>query len=426
MAVLSRDAAVPGDRATDLTRVLASPWMLAAILLAAFMAYAPTLNDWFTGDDFWFLRAGQTSSFGEYLVRAFDPRETGVYPELNRYRPLYAFAWWLQYQAFGLNAMPYHAVVLALHLACIVMAWWVFRRLLGPGAMANFATMIFALHPAYAEAIAWLSGGNRVFAVAPALASLLLYMKSEDAGAPRVPLLAGSFALYVVAILMHSSLVMLAPVLAAYTFLIRGEPRSALSWRRWLPLVPFFAVAAGSFLVQRWVRDHIGVDDGFSFGFHIYANYGSYFALVLVPFRNPGSTSDAVATIKLIASVVVLAVVLAIAFRRPLWGRRSLCRPLVARVAPPRHDLRDRRHGPRHVQRGRRRGPPCRAHRPLRRGAAPLRCPRPRHLRRPNRRARTGRCARRDVLRPYARYVRAGPGVSRLRRGAEGERQATT
>ena len=38
MAVLSRDAAVPGDRATDLTRILASPWMLAAILLAARLA----------------------------------------------------------------------------------------------------------------------------------------------------------------------------------------------------------------------------------------------------------------------------------------------------------------------------------------------------------------------------------------------------
>jgi hypothetical protein len=292
--------------------------MLAAILLAAFAAYAPTLNSWFASDDFWFLRAGQTSSFGEYFVRVFDPRETGAYPELNRYRPLYALAWWLQYQAFGLNAMPYHAVVMGLYLVCVVMAWWLFRRLLGPGAAANFATMIFALHPAYAEAIAWLSGGNRVFAVAPALGALLLYLKAGDSGQPRLLLLAGSLVLSVVAILMHSSMVVLAPVIAACTFLVQGEPRDALRWRNWVHLAPFLAVAAVSVAVQWWVRDHVGIEEGFSLGFHIYSNYASYFALILVPVRT--TASDAVDNAKLIASVVVIATLIAIAYRRPFWG----------------------------------------------------------------------------------------------------------
>ncbi len=65
-------------------RVLTSRLLLPAVLLIAFAVYAPTLNDWFSGDDFWFLRSSQTNSVAEYTRKAFDFRQTGSLPEFDR------------------------------------------------------------------------------------------------------------------------------------------------------------------------------------------------------------------------------------------------------------------------------------------------------------------------------------------------------
>src|SRR5262245_28911973 len=119
MAVLSREqAATSSDDASvrEWTDVFSSRWMLGVILLLTFAAYAPTLNDFFVGDDTWFLRSAQTQPLGDYTLKVFDYREVGTLPELNRYRPLYPLAWRLQYEMFGLQPLYYRAVVLAAHL----------------------------------------------------------------------------------------------------------------------------------------------------------------------------------------------------------------------------------------------------------------------------------------------------------------------
>ena len=83
MAVLSREQAASGDtsaREREWTDVFSSRWMLAVILVLTFAAYAPTLDDWFVGDDFWFLGSAQSEPLGDYTLRVFDYRETGSLP----------------------------------------------------------------------------------------------------------------------------------------------------------------------------------------------------------------------------------------------------------------------------------------------------------------------------------------------------------
>ena len=156
---------------------LASLLILALILFIGFAIYAQTLGQWFSGDDFWFLRSSQATPFWEYAGKAFDFRETGTLPELDRYRPLYPIAWRLQYEVFGLDALGYHSVLLGLHLASISVVWLIGRRLTTSEWGAGLVALIFAIHPAYADAVSWLSGGNRVFATLPYLLSLYLFMK---------------------------------------------------------------------------------------------------------------------------------------------------------------------------------------------------------------------------------------------------------
>jgi hypothetical protein len=295
--------------------------MLAAILLIAFAAYVPTLADWFSGDDFWFLRADQTNSVGHYVVKSFDFRETGTQSEFDRYRPLYPIAWRLQYAVFGLHAFYYHAVLLALHLGCTALVWLIARRLLAVPWAASLAALVFAIHPAYAGAVAWISGGNRLFVALPYLLSLLLFMQYADRDAgPRATRYWGAFVCFIAAVLFHSSAITLAVVFPAYMFLVAGEPRDAMRPRAWIPFVPYALVTGVSFGIQYWVRDHLGVETGFRFGFHQYANYAHYLGMTLVPFTSDNfanAEGSLINALQGLASLLMLGLTFALLARRP-------------------------------------------------------------------------------------------------------------
>jgi hypothetical protein len=305
----------------DWIGALSSRWMLAAILALAFVAYAPTLNDWFVGDDFWFLRASQQTSWGDYIPRVFDPGEVSPDYELNRYRPLYPLAWKLQYALFGMNAVPYHVVAIVLHLAAVTVAWFILRRLLPSEPWgANLAAMIFALHPALANAVAWLSGANRVFAVLPCLAALLLFMKFRDGGRERWLYYASSLVLYAVAMLMHSSTITLVAVLPLYAFLVDGRPRDTLRPALWTPFLPFIALAIGEAAVQASVREESEIE-AFQFGWHMWSNIGQFIGLIIIPWQNVDrfGLRSAIENAQIVASFGLLVVMITLAYRRPFW-----------------------------------------------------------------------------------------------------------
>ena len=264
-------------------RPFAPQLVLPAILLIAFVVYAPTLNDWFQSDDFWFLRSSQSISFGEYAADSFDFRQTGTLPEFDRYRPLYPIVWKLQYAVFGLNALGYHAVLLMLHLSCTALVWFIAFRLTRHAWAASLAALIFSLHPAYAGAVTWLSGGNRVFATFPYLLSLLLFMKYLDGTRRRAIYYLGSLLAFVSAILFHSSALTLAAVLPAYVFLVARKPAEALRVAAWVQFAPFAVVSIALVGVQLWVRSHLGIEDQFRFGMHQYSIYGHYLGMALFP-----------------------------------------------------------------------------------------------------------------------------------------------
>lgn len=331
----SSDSAAARAPSVDWVRILSSRWMLAVILVLAFAVYAPTLNDWFASDDFWFIRASQTHSVGDYIMRSLDFRNVGSSPEYDRYRPLYPILWRLEYSAFGMNAFYYHAVVVALHLICVVLVWMIARHLFAAAWASNLATLIFALHPAYADAVAWISA-NRVFEAFPYLVSLLLFLKfadtraSPDPGAAREPKAAspwpvatytGSVLFFIAAILMHSSALTLVAVLAAYRFLLAGGPHDARRVSAWLPLVPFVVIGAAYGGIQLWVRGHLASGDAFQFGYNQYAIYAEYLGLAMVPLSPGNAMLPAwIANAQKIGSVVMLAaIVLTLAARPPRW-----------------------------------------------------------------------------------------------------------
>ncbi len=101
-------------------------------------------------------------SWPDFLRAIWDP---GADPGLlqlsaNYWRPLSFLTFRLVYPVFGDHPLPYHLLMLGIHLASVVLVFQLAVRLTKSQAGAAVATLIFALHPAGFESVAWISAIN--------------------------------------------------------------------------------------------------------------------------------------------------------------------------------------------------------------------------------------------------------------------------
>jgi tetratricopeptide (TPR) repeat protein len=114
------------------------------LILAGLMAFGGSVDSGFHYDDHAiFADRAITSSSGWYQV--WRPEQT---------RPLTYFTFWLNHQFGGSNPQGYHAVNLALHLACVLLLYDVLGQLM-PQRLALLAAALFAVHPIQTEAVAY-------------------------------------------------------------------------------------------------------------------------------------------------------------------------------------------------------------------------------------------------------------------------------
>ena len=277
-------------RVGQIGRRLAGPAGLAAILAVIFVSYLGTIDDWFTSDDFFYLRAAQTASYPAYILNAFNFTEPGPVPEFL-YRPLYVSIFPVFYQLFGLNAGAYHLLGILVHLANASLVWLIGYRLSRRLAVAHIAAFVFGLHPTYAPAVAWITNNVAIFAMFFALSSLLLFLKYLDGGATRSRYYGASFLALLIALLLHpESMTILAIMGLSFALLYPRRPGELWSARAWAPIVPHMVLGVFFFGLYLLVReDNFFQLTSFRIGPHIYENYLHYSALAGNPF-GVGST----------------------------------------------------------------------------------------------------------------------------------------
>ena len=93
-------------------------------------------------------------------------------------RPLTYFTFWLNYRASGGNPIGYHAVNVALHVAAILLLWDVLSRII-PRRAAFVASLVFALDPIQAEAVAYVYARAILLATVFCLLSLRSWIKGR-------------------------------------------------------------------------------------------------------------------------------------------------------------------------------------------------------------------------------------------------------
>ncbi len=145
------------------------PAGIVLIVLAAWLAYLPSLSGGFILDDDKLLTENE-------LIKAPD----GLYrfwctTEAQDYWPVANTMLWIEWRLWGMNSMGYHVANLILHIASALLIWIILRKLSIPGAF--WAAMIFAVHPVNVESVAWIAQCKGMLAMFFFLLSILCYLK---------------------------------------------------------------------------------------------------------------------------------------------------------------------------------------------------------------------------------------------------------
>ena len=203
------------------------------------MVYWPALDGSFISDDEHYV---QRNVFvheltADNIIAILDP--TSVLAVIvENYAPVHILLHGLEWQVFGPNVTGYHVVNVFLHALASVLLVSLFRRTGVPATAAVIGGVVFLVHPANVEAVAWINQLKTSSAMVLCLAALLLH--------PRRPAW-GAFLFALSLMAKPTAAVALFFAIALGWARWKQEPRS-LDWRwpwlaGWAAILVLFAVA---------------------------------------------------------------------------------------------------------------------------------------------------------------------------------------
>ena len=219
-----------------------------AIVAVTLLAYIPAMRGGFFWDDEVFL------THNKLIVSADGLRQFWLTTQAPDYFPLTSSVLWVEWRLWGNHAAGYHIVNVLLHAIAAALLWRVLLRLHIPGAW--LAGLLFGLHPVAAASAAWITELKNTLAMALCLLSLLAWLAHDERGGWRSYLLA--LALFLLALLAKTSVVMLPPVLLLCAWWRRG----AVSRKELARSVPFFALSLALGLATIWFQQHKSIGAG--------------------------------------------------------------------------------------------------------------------------------------------------------------------
>jgi tetratricopeptide (TPR) repeat protein len=220
--------------------------LLAGLLLLTIAVYSRSLaNGFIAFDDPGvvsnnpYIRELSLANLGHWLTR----------PVQYMYMPLALLTYAIDYRLGGLDPWIYHLDNLLLHLACVVLVWWVVRQLTGRPRAALLVAAAFAVHPVNVDTVASVATRTNLLATLFSLLAFAGYGRYLERG-ERVRHLAWAFAAFVLAASAKSSAVVLPPTLFLWDYL-RGR---RWRWKLLVEKLPFFAAALAFGIVTLTMR----------------------------------------------------------------------------------------------------------------------------------------------------------------------------
>lgn len=279
--------AISIDRAWTQGLALRLGWLLpGAILLLVAIVYTPTLNDYFTGDDFPDLVEVANKDNGEYLWDILTFQGSSQF-----WRFLTRVVFLGEYRLFGLDARPYHVVNLGLHLINVLLVYHFAYSLTNRRAVGLLAALGFGLTPAHVVSVAWVTALNRILATTFFLLSVIFLHQYLSRDRRRRRLAIASFAAFLLAILSDEVAAFFVLILLSYAWLFyfhRSRDLRGLSILM-ASFVLVGAVSAISLYSLQLDNDYLKTES-YGLGWHIFSHFWAYVGRLMYPIGAEGGT----------------------------------------------------------------------------------------------------------------------------------------
>ncbi len=191
----------------------------AIIVLAGLWIYSPVYHgDWLWDDDV-LLTQNVTVQSGSLagLVKLW------LSPDGIDYFPLSYTLLWMQWPFFGLQSTGYHVTSILLHVTSSLLVWLLLTRMRIPGAWIS--ALVFTIHPACVESVAWVSETKNTLSLVLFLTSCIFWIAQDEreAGPPRERLYLASLALFLLTMFAKTSVVAMPVLTLLYAWWKRGR-----------------------------------------------------------------------------------------------------------------------------------------------------------------------------------------------------------
>ena len=203
--------------------------------LICLLVHCRSFAAWFQSDDFAWLGVGLgRHGLHDYLLALFAPMAQGtIRPWSER------LFFMLGFQLFGLDALPFHAVVFATQFANLALVAWIGWRLTGRRAAGFLAAVLWTLNNVQVEPLAWVSAYNQVLCAFFLLLAFHLLLRYVETGDSRYNLYQ-----WIVFLLGFGAmeLNLVYPALAAIYALLYARQYLRRVWPLFLPSVAYFGL----------------------------------------------------------------------------------------------------------------------------------------------------------------------------------------
>ena len=243
-------AGIPGPAPGSL-----SWWGIAFVLALTFAVYLPTLRYQFVYDDRGQILENPAIHTWHSVPTYFTAHVwAGVMPDewVNYYRPLFLLWVRINEAVFGNRAWAWHLTTILTHVLTTLLVYLLAYRLGIGRDVALLAALIFGLHPAHIEAVAWISGVNEPLLGIFLISSLLAYVHSRTDAAGASKWKSMSLVLFACALLMKENALVLPALLLVYEWVFGvdwGRPLGAKRVLNWCTeafgqIWPYFVLVA--------------------------------------------------------------------------------------------------------------------------------------------------------------------------------------
>lgn len=262
--------------------VLTSPLPVLILLgTIAYPCFKNSLDNYFVGDDFNWLKWAATSSLAN--IQGYFFSSAGFF-----YRPLAKVLFLFIQPIFSLEPQGYHLVSLIFHFVGVAAVYFIALGLTRKKLVAFTASLLFLLHPIHEESIFWISSLSGLMAAVFYLLTFLFYLYyREEKRISKYAYWLFSIIFFASSLASHELSVTLPLMLIFYDCLWKKYQNKP--WQEFLCLLPYF-ILLSTYLFLRTLSGAHNLSGDYSyrlanFPFNFIGNFFGYLGELLVSFR---------------------------------------------------------------------------------------------------------------------------------------------